>query len=128
MVSRRSSSTRCPRSRAGPTPAGKTGLRGETKHIRPVPDLLRVVVCVPFYGRGGGNRPDRNDEQVLTLIKQERMVIAERRRIRTCIADLHLVDLFRMPTSVTSKRASLTPLVETPPQSFVVVSLPIPMI
>ena len=42
------------------------------------------------------NCPDRDHEEVLCPVKEERVVVGEGCRVRARIADLHLVELFRV--------------------------------
>ena len=109
-------------------PEGKAGLRGETEYVRPVPDLRLGGIIIPFGGRVCSNCHHRDHQEVLCLIKEECVVVGEGCRVRACIPDLHLVELFWVGHIRYIEEESLTPLVETPPHSLVVVSLPIPMI
>ena len=46
--------------------------------------------------RGCGYCTDRDHQEVLCLVKEERVVVGEGCGVRASIADLHLVELFRV--------------------------------
>lgn len=68
----------------------KPGLRGQPEHVCPVPDLRTGGVIVLPDDRLGGNSPYRDHQEVLWPVKEEGVVVCQRRRVGTGIPDLHL--------------------------------------